>query len=227
MPQIFQPRANVLSRTVLVGLLVAVLAGAALLEAMVLLPYVTLEGIVPKGTRVGFTPEQPVPFSHKHHVGDVGIDCRYCHISVERSWFAGLPPTHTCMTCHSQFLAKVPMLAPLQASMTEDIPLRWVKVANLPDYVYFDHSIHVAKGVGCETCHGRVDKLPMMRQMYPFTMEFCLSCHRDPQPYLRPKDEIFAMGWKLRGSPTGLGRRLMTEYRIDTRSLTNCSTCHR
>jgi hypothetical protein len=227
MPQIFKPRANEISRALLIVAAVLVIVIFSVVEAMVLLPYVTLDGIVPKATRVGMTPKQPVPFSHRHHVGEVGLDCRYCHTSVEDSAFAGIPPTHTCMTCHSQFLSTVPMLETLRASLSEDEPIRWTRVSGLPGYVYFDHSIHVAKGVGCESCHGHVEQMPLTRQARAFEMDFCLDCHRDPAPHLRPKDRVTQMDWHPPKDRRAFGERLMAEYGIETLGLTSCSTCHR
>ncbi len=181
------------------------------------------------GTAVGIAIEQPVPFSHAHHVGGLGIDCRYCHTSVERSSFAGLPPTETCMTCHSQIWTNAAMLEPVRASLRDDTPIRWNRVHDLPDFVYFNHAIHVAKGVGCETCHGRVDRMPLMRKAQPLTMGWCLACHRDPAPHLRPHAEVFTMGWTPpRGTDRrALGEALMRSYRIHDKTLTHCTICHR
>src|SRR4051812_10751932 len=181
-------------------------------------PYVTNEGL---------TREQPVLFSHAHHVGGLGLDCRYCHTSVSTARFAGVPPTETCMTCHSQLWTNAPMLAPVRKSLASNTPIHWHRVHVLPDYVYFDHSIHVAKGVGCSTCHGAVDRMPLTRQAAPLTMGWCLDCHRDPEAALRPKDKIFDMDWTPPKDQLAQGRRLMTEYHIDTTHLTDCSKCHR
>ena len=181
---------------------------------------------------------QPVPFSHAHHVGQLGIDCRYCHTSVEDAAFAGLPPTETCMNCHEQIWVGAETLAPVRDSWKTGTPLRWKRVNSVPGYVYFDHSIHVAKGVGCVECHGRVDRMPLTWQEKPMTMGWCLDCHRDPAPHLRPRAEVFNMTWSPTGEvdpvrgeppPSGeLGRRLAAEYRVrDSRVLTSCSTCHR
>src|SRR5437016_8479742 len=137
--------------------------------------------------------EQSVPFSHKHHVTDHGIDCRYCHTSVETSAFAGIPPLSTCMTCHSQIFTDAPVLRPLVSAYRGGEPLRWNRVHDLPDFVYFDHSIHVAKGVGCQECHGRVDRMPLTQRVASLDMQWCLACHRDAARHLRPRDEVFAM----------------------------------
>ncbi|MGA7979639.1 MAG: cytochrome c3 family protein [Chromatiaceae bacterium] len=227
MPQIFKPRANDISRSVLVAVGVLIVIALGAVETMVLLPYVTAVGMVPKATRVGITPEQPLPFSHKHHVREVGLDCRYCHTSVEDSAFAGIPPTYTCMTCHSQFLSTVGMLGKLRESLDQGKPIHWVRVNNLPGYVYFDHSIHVAKGVGCESCHGQIERMPLTRQSHAFEMDFCLDCHRDPAPHLRPKDAVTQMDWQPPKDRRALGERLMTQYGVRTAGLTSCSTCHR
>ncbi len=177
-------------------------------------------------TEVGVAREQPVPFSHKRHVSGLGLDCRYCHISVEESSFAGLPPTHTCMTCHSQIWVDSPMLAPVRESYRTNRSLEWTRVNDIADFAYFDHSIHVKKGIGCVTCHGQVDDMPLMWRAHSLYMEWCLECHRHPERYVRPREEVFNMHWQ---PPTGdqlaLGRQLVKAYNI--RSLTSCSTCHR
>ncbi|HXE66509.1 MAG TPA: cytochrome c3 family protein [Rhodanobacteraceae bacterium] len=170
--------------------------------------------------------EQVVPFSHKHHVGDDGIDCRYCHQSVEQSAFAGIPSLSTCMTCHSQLYTHQKMLAPLLTAFDSGVPLHWQRVYKLPDFVYFNHGIHVAKGVGCASCHGPVDEMPLMSRNEHLTMQWCLSCHRDPAKHLRPRDEVFNLHWHAK-DPLALGAVLMRKYHIDTRRLTDCSTCHR
>lgn len=172
--------------------------------------------------------EQPVQFSHQHHVGGIGIDCRYCHATVEIAASAGIPPTKTCINCHSQIWSDSPYLEPVRASFREDRPLRWVRVHDLPDFVYFNHSIHVAKGVGCETCHGRVDRMPLMLQTASLQMEWCLDCHRRPERYVRPRSEVFTMGYVPAESQAVLGPRLVQEHGIDvTGRLTDCSICHR
>jgi hypothetical protein len=179
-------------------------------------------------TRQKVPTEQPVPFSHKHHVGGIGIDCRYCHTSVESSSFAGIPPTRTCINCHSQIWRTSPMLEPVRASFRTGESLTWNRVHDLPDFVYFNHSIHVAKGVGCESCHGRVDQMPLMWQENSLRMEWCLNCHRHPEQYVRPKEFITTMGYQPHGDQEEVGRRLVQENHIqDARTLTSCSTCHR
>jgi len=183
-------------------------------------------GIAPHPA-IGTPAEQIVPFSHKHHVGDIGLDCRYCHTAVEQSAFAGIPPTHTCMTCHSELFTQQPMLAPVVQSFASGDPLQWNRIHDLPDFVYFNHSIHVAKGVGCATCHGPVDRMPLTWRVAPLTMQWCLDCHRAPEKYLRPVDRVFDMSWRPSGDQLALGRRLVAAYHIHKSSLTDCSTCHR
>jgi cytochrome c7-like protein len=176
-------------------------------------------------TQAGVAREQPVPFSHAHHVGDVGLDCRYCHTSVETSGFANIPPTKTCMNCHSQIWNTSPTLEPVRESFRTDRSIAWTRVHDLPDFAYFDHSIHVNKGVGCETCHGRVDKMPLTWQKASLQMEWCLNCHRHPEQYVRPREAVFEMGYEPPVDQETLGRQLVKEYKIQ--SLTSCSTCHR
>jgi hypothetical protein len=182
-------------------------------------------------TLVGWVRTQPVPFSHLHHVGELGIDCRYCHTGVETSAVAGFPSTQICMTCHSQIWTQAPMLAPVRQSLAMDRPLTWHRVAQLPDYVYFNHSIHVARGVPCVACHGRVDKMPLMARAQPFQMQWCLSCHRNPAPQLRPHDDITRMDWSSwdpKSSDHKLyGQIMMKTYNIDPAKLDDCNICHR
>jgi hypothetical protein len=216
MPQIFRRSANTLSKVSLFGVLS--LVGGLILLAMVL-------GRSAYVTRANEYIEQPIQFSHLHHVTDDGIDCRYCHTSVETSPFAGIPPTKTCMNCHSQLFATEPILEPVRASFRDDKPLHWVRVHDLPDFVYFNHSIHVKKGMGCETCHGRVDQMPLMQQVNTLQMEWCLNCHRNPENYVRPRSEITTMGYRPPVPQSVIGPQLVKEYGIN--SLTSCSTCHR
>ncbi len=172
--------------------------------------------------------EQPIQFSHKHHVGGLGLDCRYCHTSVEDAAFAGIPPTKTCMNCHSQIWVTSPMLEPVRTSFETGKPLVWKRVHNLADFAYFNHSIHVNKGVGCSTCHGRVDEMPLMWKENTLQMEWCLSCHRDPEKILRPKEDIFKMDWEPPVDQEVKGRELAKQYNIQGKELlTSCSTCHR
>ncbi len=218
MSQIFHRSTNTLSR---VSIYAAVFVLAGLLWVMAAIgrsPYTTGQGVVLK---------QPIPFSHEHHVAGLGIDCRYCHTAVESSSFAGLPPTATCMNCHRQIWSDSPMLEPVRASFKSGRPIAWTRVHDLPDFAYFDHSIHVAKGVGCTSCHGAVDKMPLMFQAAPLQMEWCLECHRHPERQVRPRSEIFNPSWRA-DDQEALGRRLVAEYRIRSpRDLTSCSTCHR
>lgn len=219
MPQIFPPSSNVLVR---VGLWAVVLGGGALAwtaDALYHSPYVTGRG---------WPAEQPVPFSHAHHAGDLKLDCRYCHTGVEVAASAGMPATETCMTCHSQVFTDSPMLAPVRDSFVTGVPIAWNRVTDLPDYVYFDHHIHVAKGVGCASCHGRVDQMPMTFQAVPMRMNFCLDCHRAPEPHLRPREAVFTMDWRPEADSAALGRRLAADYHVaPANRLTQCSTCHR
>ncbi|TRX73743.1 cytochrome c3 family protein [Pseudomonas mangiferae] len=175
----------------------------------------------------GWTVDQPVPFSHQHHAGALQIDCRYCHAGVERSARAGFPPTHTCMSCHSQLWTQAEMLAPVRRSLEEDRPLRWNRVIKLPDYVYFQHDVHVQSGVGCVSCHGQVDTMPLLHKAEPLSMSFCLECHRDPAPRLQPRETVADMAWHTDEDRRHLGERLMREYRVDPAGLTSCSVCHR
>jgi hypothetical protein len=176
-------------------------------------------------TRASAPREQPVAFSHAHHVGDEGFDCRYCHTSVETSAFAGLPSTQTCMNCHSQIWSDSPELAPVRESIQTGESIRWNRVHDLPDFVYFDHSIHVKQGIGCTTCHGPVDKMPLTWQHATLHMEWCLDCHRQPERYVRPRDQVFSMTYQPPDNQMEMGRKLVKEYNIQ--SLTSCSTCHR
>jgi hypothetical protein len=169
--------------------------------------------------------EQPVPFYHMHHVGGMGIDCRYCHTSVDKSATAGIPPTKTCMNCHTQIFKDSPTLEPVRASWRTDRSIEWVKVHDLPDYVYFNHSAHVNKGVGCSTCHGRVDRMAYVLQEKSLLMEWCLDCHRQPEKYLRPKRDVYDPAYEPPANQLELGRRLATEYGV--RPQVTCSTCHR
>lgn len=216
MAQIFRPGANTLARVSLAAIAALAAATGWFLYEIYRSDYVT---------GVGIPRQQPVPFSHKHHVGDVGIDCRYCHTSVETSSFAGIPPTETCMSCHAQLFSDSPMLHPVRASMRENRPLRWARVNNVADYVYFNHSIHVSKGVGCATCHGRVDRMPLMWQAQTLYMEWCLDCHRAPEKFVRPRDQVYNMEYEAPANQLELGRRLVAEYKIQKQ--TDCYTCHR
>jgi len=216
MAQIFHPSTNTISRVTIFGgaiLLVVLVAGLAAINES---PYIT---------EVGVARTQPIPFSHKHHVGDDGIDCRYCHTSVEDSSFAGIPPTKTCMNCHTQIWADSPTLEPVRESFRTGKSIQWTRVHNLPGFVYFNHSIHIYKGVGCSTCHGRVDQMPLMWREHSLYMNWCLECHREPERFVRPRKDIFNMEYEPPKDQLALGRQLVKEYKIQ--KLTSCSTCHR
>jgi hypothetical protein len=172
--------------------------------------------------------QQPVQFSHKHHVGDDGIDCRYCHATVETTATAGMPPTQTCMNCHSQLFSDQPYLEPVRASFRENKPIQWERVHDLPEFVYFNHSIHVAKGIGCSSCHGQIDKMPAVYQENTLQMEWCIACHRDPAQHVRPKSEITNMNWQDDDLTQKEHEDLAAQYKIRSKEmLTSCSTCHR
>jgi hypothetical protein len=214
MAQIFHRSTNTLSRVTIFGAVFIIGFAFWVLGGIVRSPYVTNQGV---------TREQPVPFSHQHHVAGLGIDCRYCHTSVETSNFAGIPPTATCMNCHKQIWTSADMLEPVRASYATGQPLIWNRVHRLPDFVHFNHSIHVAKGIGCATCHGRIDKMALTYQASPLTMEWCLDCHRHPDRYVRPRDQVFNMAYAA-VNQSDVGPKLVHAYNIQ--SLTNCSTCH-
>lgn len=219
MPQIFPRSANYLAKASLFGAVFLAAAVGLAAAAFVRSPYYL-------GTTVPL--EQPVPFSHKHHVGDVGLDCRYCHTTVETAAFAGIPPTKTCMNCHTQLFADSAMLAPVRESFRTGVPLAWNRVHRLADFVYFEHSIHVAKGIGCESCHGRVDLMPLVWQEQTLQMEWCLECHRAPERFVRPREQVFAMDYRPPADRLALGRKLAKDYAIAApMQLTSCSACHR
>ena len=216
MAQVFHRSSNSLAKISIVAVLLAL--GGAVLAA-----YKINSGAFI--TDVGVAPGQPVPFSHKHHVGDDGLDCRYCHTSVETSSFAGLPPTETCMACHSQIWANAELLEPVRASFRTGNSLEWTRVHDLPDFVYFNHSIHVNKGIGCSTCHGRVDQMPLMYKVSTLYMQWCIECHRNPARFVRPRNQVFNIAYQYPENQLELGLRLVKEYNIQ--SLTDCVTCHR
>jgi hypothetical protein len=219
MAQIFHRSFNVISRVTILGAVFLLAFAGWAWGRFVRSDYVT---------GVGVAVDQPVPFSHKHHVAGLGIDCRYCHTSAEKSAFAGIPPTRTCMNCHSQIWADSPMLAQVRDSLRTGKSVPWNRVHNLADFVYFDHSVHVAKGVGCSTCHGRVDQMPLVWKHATLHMEWCLACHRNPEQHLRPPDRIYDMAWVPPPDQTERGKELMRLYNIHkSQRLTDCSTCHR
>ena len=240
--QIFHRSSNTIARVSIVG-------GVLLLGALGWVLY-TLMGTSGYLTGQYVVKHQPVPFSHEHHVRGLGIDCRYCHTSVERSAFAGLPPTETCMNCHRQIWTNAELLEPIRASYRDNVPVQWTRVHDLPDFVYFNHSVHVAKGIGCQSCHGNVDRMPLMFQNASLQMQWCLDCHRNPTKNVRPREEVFNMNWnpgdrasflKYMPSPREASNnphwepsaadvaRLQTKLAKDyeLKSLTSCSTCHR
>lgn len=218
MPQIFHRSTNTLSKASIFGAVFALAALGWLALAVARSPYMTQAQVARS---------QPVPFSHAHHVGGMGIDCRYCHTSVETSSFAGIPPTQTCMNCHAQIWSDSPTLAPVRESFKSGEPIRWTRVHDLPHFVYFDHSVHVNKGIACESCHGRVDQMPLVWRENSLQMEWCLACHRHPEPNVRPRDEVVTMGWTAHGDgDAGVdGATLAVQY--DVQKLENCSVCHR
>ena len=230
--QIFHRSANVISRA---SIYAGIFTLAAVLWACIQLqrsPYVTYAGIARP---------QPAPFSHQHHVAALGIDCRYCHTSVETSNFAGIPPTKTCMNCHSQIWTSAPLLEPVRESFRTGKSLVWNRVNDLPDFVYFDHSIHINKGVGCNTCHGPVDRMPLMFNYASLQMEWCIECHRAPEKNLRPREQVFNMRYqqptadlpvvdegKAYTDQLALGKHLVQKYHLRTvMDITSCNTCHR
>jgi hypothetical protein len=219
MSQIFHPSTNTFAKATIFGALFFLIGLGGIGLVLARSPY---------ATGVGVVQPQPVQFSHEHHVSGLGIDCRYCHTTVEESPFAGLPATHTCMTCHSQIWNDSPILAPVRESYQTGIPLAWTRVHDLPDFTYFDHSIHVQKGVGCADCHGRVDQMPLMWKAEPMTMEWCLDCHREPERRLRPREFVFVMDWTPPEDQLTVGRQLMEEYHVQPgERLIECYICHR
>ncbi len=218
MPQIFHPAMNAFAKASIFGAIFIIAFLTWVVAGVARSSYLTDEGIAKN---------QPVPFSHEHHVSGLGIDCRYCHTSVEQSSFAGIPPTKTCMTCHSQIWTNAQILQPVRDSWYKSEPLQWTRVNDLPDYVYFNHSIHIAKGVGCVTCHGQVDQMPLMYQAKSLQMEWCLGCHREPEKFLRPKDQVFNMKYQPPADQLALGKQLVDTYHVHKEQLTNCAVCHR
>ena len=216
MPQTFHRSTNTISRLSIFGA-VFVLAGTVwLLLTVNRSSYVS-------GVKIAR--EQPIPFSHKHHVTGIGLDCRYCHTSGEESAFAGIPPTETCMTCHSQVWPNAPLLAPARVSFQENMPIEWNRVHDLPDFTYFNHSIHLHKGIGCQSCHGEVDQMPLVWKENTLNMEWCLDCHRAPEAHLRPREEVFNLDYKPPPNQEELAAELIAQYTIQ--KLDNCSVCHR
>lgn len=218
MPQVFPPSSNTLARLTIVGggLAVALVSGA--LVNLYRSPFVT---------QVNVARQQPIPFSHARHVGQNGIDCRYCHTSVEESGFAGIPTTEVCMSCHSQVLADSAILEPLRQSWENETPIVWTRVNDVPDFVYFNHSVHVAKGVGCTTCHGDIAKMPLTWKAQTMHMQWCLECHRAPENYLRDKKDVFNPFWEADDNQVALGKERVEQNNVNVQQLSNCSVCHR
>jgi cytochrome c7-like protein len=217
--QIFHRSTNTIAKVSIFGSIFFLAFFAWVYSTLLRSSYVTGQGVVKK---------QPVPFSHQHHVAGLGIDCRYCHTSVERSAFAGIPPTETCMNCHRQIWTNADLLEPIRASYRDNVPVKWTRINDLPDFVYFNHSVHIAKGMGCVTCHGKVNQMQLTFQEAPLQMEWCLSCHRDPGKNIRPRAEVFNLDWQPPADPRqaqAMQARLLKEYNV--KSLTSCSTCHR
>ncbi len=218
MSQLFPPSMNLIARLSLVAILL-------LLIGLAFFGYLLIRS--PLMTGVGVPVSQPVPYSHALHVGELGLDCRYCHTDVETSASASLPTTENCMGCHSQVAPDSPALALVRASFEQNKPIAWNRVHDLPDFVYFNHGIHVQQGVGCETCHGRVDQMPVVAKSETLQMSWCLDCHREPERFLRPRAEVFIMGWTPPIAQAELGPQLVIDHGVRTTGLTDCSVCHR
>jgi hypothetical protein len=218
MGQIFHRSANSIALLSIVGGGLVLTAIGVAWWLIVWSPYMTQQNVVIP---------QPVPFSHARHVEGNGLDCRYCHTSVEDASFAGIPPTKTCMTCHSQIFTNAAILEPIRDSFNTGTPIQWTRINDLPDYVYFDHSIHVAKGVGCTTCHGPIGEMPLTWKGESLKMSWCLNCHRHPEKYLRPADQVFNADYQTPPNQVAMGQQLVKQYDIDLKLLTSCSTCHR
>ncbi len=216
MGQIFHQSTNTISRVSIFGAVFFLGALGWVFTALDRSSYNTGQGVVLR---------QPIPFSHDHHTSALGIDCRYCHTSAETAASAGIPPTATCMNCHKQIWANSPMLEPVRTSFQDRQPIAWDRIHDLPDFVYFDHSIHLAKGIGCVSCHGRVDQMPLVYQASSLQMEWCLECHRDPEPHLRPRSEVANMAWQAPADEPELAARLLETYHVQSK--TSCSVCHR
>jgi Cytochrome c7 and related cytochrome c len=216
MSALFSPRSDALLKLVL-----GLVAGGAIATIGALLLYVR----TPYGVSQHEQIVQPVLFDHRHHVQDDLIDCRYCHTSVEKAPSAGIPPTETCLSCHAQVWNKSPRLDPVRASWFTGQAIPWTRVHKLPDFVYFNHAIHVNKGIGCADCHGRVDQMASIEQAQPLSMGWCLACHRDPVPFLRPLDQITNMAWQPPANQAEVGPKLARQYDVHAR--VSCTTCHR
>ncbi|GGE07709.1 cytochrome c [Aureimonas endophytica] len=218
MPQIFQPGATTYARMLLAALALGPLALVLLAYLLMGSPYVTGQDV---------TLDQLPPFSHAHHVRQLGIGCAMCHSQVEETAFAGMPTTNVCMSCHSQIWTNAAMLAPVRESLAENRPLQWHRVNNLPDYVYFNHAVHVQNGVGCSSCHGDVTAMPLIRQAAPLTMGWCLDCHKAPERQLRPQAAIYDFKWQPPPDQAARGAALVAAHGIDKAHLLDCTVCHR
>jgi len=216
MAQIFHPSTNTISRLSIFGGVVFLALASYVLYEIGQSPYYTEQDVALV---------QPVPFSHRHHAVELGIDCRYCHTTVETSAYAGIPPTETCMTCHSQIWTGAPMLEPVRQSYLTGKSIEWMRVNKLPDFVYFNHSIHISKGIGCTTCHGQVGTMPLTWAATTMQMSWCVDCHRAPEKFIRPRDQVFNVNYNPPSNQAELGERLVREYKAQ--KLTNCDTCHR
>lgn len=218
MAQVFHRSSNSIARVSIVGTVLGILGISALWYAFNL----------SYGHKLYIPIEQPIQFSHKHHVGDDSIDCRYCHTSVEKSAYAGMPNTHTCMSCHSQIWSDSPEIQPIRASYISGQPIQWNRVHDMPDFVYFNHSIHLNKGIGCTSCHGQIQKEPLAKKVNNMTMQWCLDCHRHPEKFIRPKEQVFNQDYVAPKNQIEMGTKLVAAYKVLPRwQMTNCSICHR
>lgn len=218
MAQVFPPGANWLVKWSILGGISLVVLVTAVASGLYWSPVVT---------QVNVARQQPIPFSHHRHVAGNGIDCRYCHTTVETGAFAGIPATETCMTCHSQILSDAPLLEPARESWSSGEPMEWVRINDLPDFVYFNHSIHINKGIGCNECHGQVDEMRLTYKAESLRMGWCLQCHKQPEKFIRPREEVFNMQWEPPENQMELGAQLVEQYNVEVGQLLNCSICHR
>jgi hypothetical protein len=218
MGQLFPRNANLLVRLSIFGILLVVVELTLILGVYFRSNYFR---------QINVAVQQPVPFSHQLHNGVLGIDCRYCHVSVAVSSFANIPATETCMTCHSQIKSNSPKLALVRESYATGQPVAWVKIHKVPDFVYFNHSIHINKGIGCSNCHGQVNNMPVIWQTQPLYMGWCLNCHRNPEKYIRPRDQVFNMNYAPPPDQLQVGSDLVKKYGVNKAQLTNCAICHR
>jgi len=211
---------KVVDKYVRIGSIVGVVAGVLGIAAFA---WITSPSVL----KVGYQPVQPVPYSHKLHAGNMGMDCYYCHYTVYKAAYAAIPPTQVCMNCHARVQTQSPLLEKIRESYATGEPVQWVRVHKLADYVYFNHSAHVNAGVSCVSCHGRVDQMAEVRHAKPLNMDWCLDCHRNPAPNLRPVKYVTKLDWTPPNgeSATEIGRRIVAEKHIDPP--VNCSGCHR